>query len=372
MTDNSLFTPARLGSLFLGNRLAVAPMTRVSAGAQGLVTHQMIDYYRGFAEGGFGLIITEGLYTDRVYSQGYQGQPGLTCRAQTESWMPLNQALHAAGARSIAQLMHAGALSQFNDFNTDTAGPSAVKPRGQQMGFYDGEGGYAIPRAMTQSDIDAAIAGFAQAAQRAQAAGFDGVEIHGANGYLLDQFLSAGSNERTDGYGGAPQNRVRLILEVLAAVREATSAEFVIGVRISQKKVNDDQHLWPEGEAAAAAIFGAIGQAGADYIHTTEPGAEQAAFKGTASLASLAARFSGLPVIANGGVSQAEQAQHLLDKHQATLVAVGKAALANPDWVLRARSGTALREFEFAMLAPRADLANAQRYFAECASVASA
>ncbi|UTW11731.1 oxidoreductase [Marinobacterium rhizophilum] len=365
MSNHRLFESTRLGRLPLGNRLAVAPMTRVSAGADGLVTDQMIEYYRGFAEGGFGLVITEGLYTDRVYSQGYQGQPGLTCQAQGESWKPLNQALHAAGARSIAQLMHAGALSQFNAFSSDTAGPSAIQPRGQQMSFYDGVGSYALPRAMTVSDIDTAIRGFADAALLAQAAGFDGVEIHGANGYLLDQFLSVSTNARTDAYGGRPENRVRLICEVIQAVRHVTAKDFVVGVRISQTKVNDDQHRWPEAEAAAATIFSTIAQAGADYIHTTEPDAAAPAFEGSDSLASLAARFGGVPVIANGGVEAGDQALRLVQEQGAALVALGKAALANPDWARRVCEGSELRGFDFALLAPRADLENAQRYFTE-------
>jgi 2,4-dienoyl-CoA reductase-like NADH-dependent reductase (Old Yellow Enzyme family) len=206
MRDNghvdTLFEPLALGSLALPNRLAVAPMTRVSATADGVPTARMADYYALFADGGFGLVITEGLYTDEAFSQGYLHQPGLANAAQRDAWRPIVDGVQSRGSRVITQLMHAGALSQRNPYRTSTVGPSAVRPKGRQMTFYRGAGDYAVPAAMTQHDIDTAVAGFAQAAARAREAGFDGVEIHGANGYLLDQFLSEGINLRDDRYGG--------------------------------------------------------------------------------------------------------------------------------------------------------------------------
>jgi 2,4-dienoyl-CoA reductase-like NADH-dependent reductase (Old Yellow Enzyme family) len=190
MRDNghvaSLFEPVALGPLTLPNRQAVAPMTRVSATADGVPTARMADYYAQFADGGFGLVITEGLYTDEAFAQGYLHQPGLANAAQRDAWRPIVEGMQARGGRVIAQLMHAGALSQGNPYRTGTVGPSAVRPKGTQMTFYRGAGDYAVPAAMTQHDIDAAVAGFAQAAARAREAGFDGVELHGANGYLLD------------------------------------------------------------------------------------------------------------------------------------------------------------------------------------------
>src|SRR3546814_732106 len=157
-----------------------------------------LAYYRTFAEGGFGLVITEGIYTDRAYAQGYLDQPGLTDAAQTEAWRVVVEGVHAAGGKIIGQLMHAGALSQGNPHQDQAAGPSAVQPKGRQMDFYRGAGPYRTPVAMSDKEIDVALAGFANAAEQAVIAGFDGVEVHAANGYLLDQFLTDHTNRRTE------------------------------------------------------------------------------------------------------------------------------------------------------------------------------
>ena len=206
----SLYQPLRLGGIELRNRLVVAPMTRVSANEDGQASAAMASYYAAFAEGGFGLVLTEGIYTDQAWSQGYLFQPGLANKAQGAAWQAVTQQVHAAGSCIVAQLMHAGALSQDNRFRSDTRGPSAAEPAGRQMIFYRGNGAYPVPVAMTDHEIDEVIAGFAAAARRAREAGFDGVEIHGANGYLLDQFLSEGINRREDRYGGNVENRLRL------------------------------------------------------------------------------------------------------------------------------------------------------------------
>ncbi len=172
----SLFDTLALNGVPLRNRLAVAPMTRISATAAGVPTEAMTRYYAGFARGGFGLIVTEGIYTDRAYAQGYAGQPGLTDAQQVAAWRQVVAAVHQQGGRIVAQLMHAGALSQANRFRDDTVGPSAVQPKGQQMAVYAGKGPYRMPRAMEEADVLQAIEGFAQAARLARDAGFDGVK----------------------------------------------------------------------------------------------------------------------------------------------------------------------------------------------------
>src|SRR6476646_4771048 len=170
----------RIGHLELANRLAVAPMSRVSAAADGTPTAEMADYYREFARGGFGLIIAEGTYTDTEYSQGYLNQPGLATDRHIRGWRQVTDAVHAVGTPLIAQLMHAGALSQGNSYGAGAIGPSAVAPIGQMLEEYGGSGRWPAPRAMATADIDHAVAGFAAAAARAVAAGFDGVEVHAA------------------------------------------------------------------------------------------------------------------------------------------------------------------------------------------------
>lgn len=359
-----LFTPLRVGSgLSLSNRLAVAPMTRVSATADGHATKQMADYYEAFAAGGFGLVITEGIYTDNAHAQGYLFQPGLADDAQRDAWRTAVDRVHAHGGRIVAQLMHAGALSQGNPHRIATKGPSAVLPAGQQMAFYRGEGPYRIPEAMSADDISEAVEGFAQAARRAQEAGFDGIEVHGANGYLLDQFLTAHTNLREDCYGGSLANRLRLTVDVIKAVRRSTGGSFVVGVRTSQGKVNDFTHKWEGGEADAAQIFGTLGALPIDYLHTTEFEAWRPAFgEHGPSLAALARRHVSVPVLANGSLHEATQADGVVARHEADWVSLGRGALTHADWPARLRAGEMHESFDRGLLAPIADLANAVRH----------
>jgi 2,4-dienoyl-CoA reductase-like NADH-dependent reductase (Old Yellow Enzyme family) len=362
-----LFTPLRIGAaLSLPNRLVVAPMTRVSATADGHATTLMADYYEAFAAGGFGLVITEGIYTDKAYAQGYLFQPGLADDSQRDAWRTVVDRVHGQGGRIVAQLMHAGALSQGNPYRDTTKGPSAVLPRGQQMAFYRGEGPYRLPEAMSADDIAEAIDGFAQAARRAQEAGFDGVEIHGANGYLLDQFLTAHTNVRDDRYGGSLDKRLRLTVDVIQAVRQATSAQFVVGVRSSQGKVNDFTHKWEGGEADAAHIFATLGAQPIDYLHTTEFEAWRPAYgEHGESLAALARKQVSVPVLANGSLHDAAQAEGMLGRQEADFVSLGRGALTHADWPARLRAGVEHEAFDRGLLAPIADLANAIRHRAQ-------
>jgi 2,4-dienoyl-CoA reductase-like NADH-dependent reductase (Old Yellow Enzyme family) len=189
MTVHPTLTPTSLGPFELPNRLVVAPMTRTSATPDGVPTPEMAEYYAEFAAGGFGLVLTEGTYTDQLYSQGYLNQPGLVTAEHVAGWREVTSRVHAAGGRMIAQLMHAGALSQGNPYCDSTGGPSAIQPGGEMMPDYGGIGPWPVPDELTSEDLDAVVDGFVAAAVAAQTAGFDGVEVHAANGYLLDQFL---------------------------------------------------------------------------------------------------------------------------------------------------------------------------------------
>ncbi|OLN22305.1 NADH:flavin oxidoreductase [Domibacillus antri] len=349
MTNSTvLFTDVTLGTTRLENRTGVAPMTRTSATQEGLATEQMVSYYEKFARGGFGFIVTEGIYPDDQYSQGYLGQPGIINDEQMQAWKKVVEAVHQQGSKIIAQLMHAGALSQGNRFVKETMGPSAVEPKGEQLGIYGGEGSFPTPREATKQDIADVIAGFTEAAKRAKEAGFDGVEIHGANGYILDQFLTDYTNQRTDEYGGSTENRVRLSVEVVKAVRAAVGPDFTVGIRISQGKVNDHTHKWAGKEKDAEIIFGQLGRSGVDFIHVTEYEAWQPAFpEGQgASLAALAKQFGRVPVIANGHLEDPEQARAILEKGEADAVTIGRGALANGDWANKVKNGEKLEEFE--------------------------
>lgn len=349
--------PVGLGALALRNRFAVAPMTRVSATPDGTPTAQMAEYYRGYATGGFGLIISEGIHPDATHSQGYFNQPGLVTDEHIAGWRTIVDAVHAADTPIIAQLMHAGAISQGNARGFETIGPSAVRPRGEMMVDYGGVGGaWNAPREMTARDIDDVIAGFVAAARNARAAGFDGVEIHGANGYLLDQFLTDYTNQRTDEYGGSVENRIRLTARVLHAIREAVG-DYPVGVRLSQTKVNDFVYRWPGGEADARIIFAALTEA--TYLHIASEGRnflETAALPSGTTITKLAREVSGRPVIANGGMHQLSQAADVLTGEHADILSLGTGALANPDLPRKVAAGTELAAFDHEMLHPMANL----------------
>lgn len=362
MLKNNLFSSSKINHTEFSNRLIVAPMTRVSANYDGTVGPLMDEYYTDFALGGFGGIITEGLYTDQNFSQGYANQPGLTNDEQAHSWEEVVKNVHSSGSKIIAQLMHAGALSQFNRYSDEVVGPSAVQPLGAKMPFYDGSGPFSIPRSMNINEIEDAITGFVESARLAKQVGFDGVEIHGANGYLLDQFLTNYTNFRSDRYGGDLDRRIQLIRDVIYEVKSALGNDYVVGIRLSQTKVNDSLYCWPGGRVDAKKIFFTVSNSGASYIHTTEPDLNRPLSPGGKPLSFLAKKYGGIPVISNGGVLESEQAIDSINMGGADFVSIGKAALANSDWPKKIKSGSHLESFDFEMLSPRASLDNADKY----------
>lgn len=356
----NLFSPLRIDSLTLANRATVAPMTRTSANPDGTATEQMVEYYARYARGGFALVITEGTFTDTAYSRGYYRQPGMATDEQAAAWQPVVDAVHAAGAAFVMQLMHAGAQSQYNDYADHNVAPSAVKPYGTTNPIYHGDGvPYPVPEALTEASIFEIIDGFVGAAQRAMASGFDGVEIHGANGYLLDEFITDYHNRREDAYGGGIGDRVRMVRRVMQSIRDAVGDDFTVGIRLSQIKINDMEHRW-DGPDEAAVIFRAMAEAGASYIHVTGAGATDPAFSEDGpSLAELAARHGGgIAVIANGGLHDADAAEAQLASGSTSLVALGRGALANADWPARIAEGRDLNTFESDLITPLATLDN--------------
>ncbi|WCB96720.1 NADH oxidase [Baekduia alba] len=360
--------PIRIGSLDLANRAAVAPMSRVSTAGDGVPTEAMARYYAAFAAGGFGLVVGEGTYFDHAHSQAYPDQPALVTDAQVAGWRAVVEAVHAQGGRIVAQLMHAGALVQGNAHRSEAIAPSAVAPKGRMLRGYGGPGGpYATPRAATAGDLEEVLAGVAAGAARAREAGFDGVEIHAANGYLFDQFLTKYTNLRDDAYGGAPERRARLTVEAIAAARAATDGELLVGVRVSQVKVNDLAYRW-DGVEEGRAIFGALAQALPSYVHVASEGAPwvQTSFLAPdVSITGLARECCAVPVIANGGMHDPDLAGSVLDDGHADLVALGHGALANPDWPRRLAEARPQEAFDGAMLSPEVTIENAERWHAE-------
>lgn len=355
----TLFSPGSLRGTALRNRTVVAPLTRTSATPDGRATAQMAEYYRTYAENGWGLIVSESTYVDQAFSQSYLNQPGIATPAQIEAWRRVTSAVHEAGGKILLQISHAGALSQGNHWQSETMAPSALQPGGEMAPRYQGEGPFPMPREITRAEIAAVVASFGQAATNALRAGFDGVEIHGANGYLPDQFLTPATNLRTDEYGGSLANRLRFHLEVLAAVRAAVPRDKILGVRISQSKVNDFTAQWPGGQADASAIFTALGQIPEIYIHVSSHLGCAPVFDSRLSLAGLARKYSGHPVVANGKLQDPAEAERLLASGQADFVSIGKGALADPAWPDKIAAGIAPVPFTPDIFTPFATLDNA-------------
>lgn len=345
MTTDILTDQIPLGTRKLRNRVLLAPMTRVSAEVDGTVSQRIVDYYRVFAHGGFSALITEGVFIDHTYSPGYKNQPGLVTDAHVESWQAVTSAVHDEGALIFAQLMHAGPQSQGDVFGYGALGPSTTSSPGEQLAMYGKTGPYPQPEHATTQQLQEIIETFVHSALRARDAGFDGVEIHGANGYLLDAFLTDYLNDRDDEYGGSAEARVKLTVDVCRAVREAVGSDLIVGVRISQAKVSDPHHKWSGGPAEAESIFTELGTADLDFIHTSEHRALAPAFADDPrTLAAFAKQFGNTTVIANGHLDTPDLAAQLVTAGDADAVAIGKSALSNRDWVRRAQSGDEIAE----------------------------
>jgi 2,4-dienoyl-CoA reductase-like NADH-dependent reductase (Old Yellow Enzyme family) len=349
----ALFSPLTIDGMRLRNRTVVAPMTRTSATPAGEATPQMVRYYEAFARGGWGLVETEATYIDEEQSQCRAGQPGLATPRQCEAWRPVVDAAHARGARIVVQVQHAGALAETRRDGALSVAPSAIEPRSTRP--------LPTPRALTRGDIARIHEHFARAARLAVDAGFDGVELHGGNGYLIDQFLTPETNRRTDEYGGPMTHRVRFAIEAVQAVRAVVPRAYPVGVRVTQHKTADPGYTWADGETDARTIVCALVAAGASFVHVGGQGAPTRA-NGSGPLVCALAKLSGAVVIANGGLEAPERAGAILAAGEADLVSMARGALANPDWPHRVASGLPLRRFDPAMIRPVATLDRAEAW----------
>lgn len=347
ITHHPVLSPVRIGLHRLNNRVVVAPMSRVSTMGDGVPTDQMALYYSSFVQGGFSLVITEGTYTDSYFSQAYPNQPGIVTTKQKDGWKKIVEAVHNNGGKIVMQLMHAGALSQHL---SDTRGPSAIKPlRKMLQGYSEKQGQFPVPESMSASEIMSVKDGFVSSALMADEIGFDGVEVHGANGYLLDQFLTSYTNQRNDQYGGSVKKRLLLTTEIIIAICQVVNPSFIVGVRLSQGKVNDFDYKWPGGLSDGDIIFPAIKKAGADYIHFASEGAgfdHGCLTEHGDSLPKQARDLTGLPVIANGGMHDENEAERVLNEGHGDLVSIGTGALVNPDWPNRLKMGHEMEVFD--------------------------
>jgi 2,4-dienoyl-CoA reductase-like NADH-dependent reductase (Old Yellow Enzyme family) len=359
----NLFSTIALGTVTLKNRTVVAPMTRVSATEDGHVTDRIVAYYEEFARGGWGLVETEATYIDAEYSQCRRGQPGIATATHRNAWLRVVEAVHTHGAAIFMQLQHAGAFAEALRYCSETVAPSAVAPRSSKP--------LPMPRELTAVEIAGIKENFCRAAVRAVEAGFDGVELHGTNGYLIDQFLTDYTNLRTDQYGGSIANRIRFACETVSAVRRAVPAGFPVGIRLNPGKTNDPGYEWPGGEATACEIFRSIVAAGASFLHISGLNAPHPA-RATPMLSDLAKRVTSVAVIANGGLDEPARAEQLLTAGCADLVSLGRGALANPDWPRRVAANAPLAAYDPAMIRPVPTLENADAWRKQHARDASA
>ncbi len=338
-----LFSARPLGSLMLKNRLVMAPMTR--SRALGNVPNDLVvEYYAQRASAG--LIITEGT-SPSANGLGYARIPGIFSAAQIAGWSGVTGAIHARGGKIFLQLMHCGRVAHPLNMpaGARVLGPSAVAAVGEMFTDAEGMQPLPIPRAMTLADIAATIEEFAAAAKNAVAAGFDGVELHGANGYLLEQFIRPNSNQRTDDYGGAIRNRVRFVLEVVDAVTAAIGRDKV-GIRLSPFGLFNDMHGYPEMEADYVYLAEQLDARGLVYLHLVDHSSMGAPTVPESMKRTLRDRFKGTLILSGG--YDAERAEHDLAAGKGDLIAVGRAFLANPDLPTRWETGATINAPDFA------------------------
>ncbi|ANZ20613.1 NADH:flavin oxidoreductase [Streptomyces noursei ATCC 11455] len=343
----TLDEPFTVGDLTVPNRIVMAPMTRMQSPG-GVPGPAVAEYYARRAAHQVGLIITEGTYIDRPAAGAYDGVPHFYGEQALAGWAHVVRQVHQAGGKIIPQLWHTGAVRTG-------AEPPADNPSGL------GLDGAPAGKAMTQADIDATVAAFAEAAATAERLGFDGVELHGAHGYLIDNFLWSRTNRRTDGYGGAPAARARFGAEIVRAVRAAVRPGFPIFFRLSQWKLGDYEARIAKSPDELAQLLTPLADAGVDAFHASTRRYWLPEFDGSElNLAGWVRKLTGRATVTVGSVGldrqygEGEFAQGLtkeaglagieelvarLERDEFDLVAVGRTLLANPDWAAKALRG---------------------------------
>ena len=325
-----LYSKYVAGSLTLQNHLVMSPMTRNRA-TDNIPNVLMAEYYAQRATAG--LIVTEGT-SPSANGLGYPRIPGIFSPAQVAGWKRVTDAVHAGGAKMFVQLMHCGRIAHPLNLPAGARilAPSAVTAVGEMYTDAEGMKPHPTPQAMTEADIESTIAEYADAAKNAVTAGFDGIELHGANGYLLEQFIRPNTNQRTDEYGGPIENRARFVREVAEAVMSAIGKDKV-GIRLSPFGVFNDMPLYDAMEADYSYLAQQLDACGLAYIHLVD----HSAMGAPTVPASMKATFRTLfkrTLILSGGYD-AERAEGDLLAGKCDLVAVGRPFLANPDLIAR-------------------------------------
>jgi 2,4-dienoyl-CoA reductase-like NADH-dependent reductase (Old Yellow Enzyme family) len=352
-----LFDPVKINGTSLANRVVMAPMTRCFS-PNGVPGKDVAGYYRRRAEGGVGLIITEGAWIPHPSASNDENAPRFYGEDALAGWKRVVDEVHAAGGRIMPQLWHVGQTdtveleglyAEAKSFDGRQVGPSGMVGRLNEMPTLRGE-------AASQPAIDAIIDAYATAAASAQQLGFDGIELHGAHGYLLDQFNWSVTNLRTDRYGGGVRERTRFACEVVAEIRRRTGPDFPIVMRMSQWKLHDYRATLADTPAELADVLEPMAAAGVDSFHCSQRRFWEGEFGTDLNLAGWAKKITGLPSIAVGSVSLEtdflktiigapsetagiDRLLDMLDRGDFDMIAVGRALLVDPSWALKVRDG---------------------------------
>ncbi|MBW9259793.1 MAG: alkene reductase [Candidatus Thiodiazotropha sp. (ex. Lucinisca nassula)] len=326
----NLFDEYQVGEITLKNRFVMAPMTR-SRAINNVPNDMMAEYYRLRADAG--LIITEGV-APSASGLGYPRIPGVYNQAQIDGWRKTSKAVHADGGRIFMQLMHTGRVAHPSNMepNTRILAPSSIAMKGNMWTDEQGPQSCPVPEEMSREDIQATCQEYVTAALNAIEAGFDGVELHGANGYLIEQFLNPSTNTRDDDYGGSVENRCRFAVEVATAVSKAIGS-IRTGIRLSPYGVFNDMAIYDDIDATYSHLASELGRLGLAYIHHVDFSPQGAPEVPASIKAEIQKQFGGT-IIANGGFDRNSAEAALVD-NKADMIAFGVPFLANPDLIYR-------------------------------------
>lgn len=347
-----LFTPTKFGATTLRNRIVMAPMTRSQSPGK-VPNDRVLKYYRRHAEGGLGMIITEGVNPLHIAASGYPSIPYFDGEAACAQWKRIAESVHEVGCAIIPQIWHVGSIRKLGaepDPAVPGYAPSAIShPNYAQKPE--------VPHEMTHKDIDEVVASFASAAKNAKALGFDGLELHGAHGYLIDQFFWEVTNQRTDDFGGSLEKRTRFAAEIIKACRAAVGPEFPIVLRYSQWKLGAYDVRLTQSPQELERFLAPLVAAGLDWFHASNRRFNEPEFDGSnLNLAGWTKKITGLPTITVGSVgldsdflrsyagkpsgkASIDALITRLQNNEFDLVAVGRALLSDPDWAIKIRDG---------------------------------
>jgi 2,4-dienoyl-CoA reductase-like NADH-dependent reductase (Old Yellow Enzyme family) len=338
MQADPIFSPMELKGYRLRNRLGVAPMTRMSSPQDSIPRRDVLEFLVRRARNGAALVYSEAIVTDYESAQGYPGQARLVTQRQIEAWRPVTAAIREAGAVSIMQMFHCGRISwpEINPAGR-TIAPSPLIPRDHN--HFTGQP-YPVPDEMSPFDIEHVILGFVETARGAVAAGFDGVEIHGAHGYLISEFLSASTNQRTDAYGGSVANRYRFLHDIIQAVSPVIPPDRLLTVRLSDWGVVDVHVSLFGTQEAYQETIRLLSQEPIDAISVSTYDFRKRAFRTDRNMAQITREATSLPIMICGKIYDRATAQEALQDADIALSA--KSMLLNPDWVEDVRQGKPL------------------------------